>query len=207
MNLYAETSAVVAWLLDEERGDHARSQLAAADAIHTSDLTLIECDRTLRRATLTGRLSAAESSRLHAIIDTASAHWTLYGMDAEVMYRSRRSFPFEPIRPLDSIHLATPLSVRNLSPDVLVLSFDDRIRANAAALGFRVEPHSSMQPWGCDSTAPQEPFSYSSLSSWRRYWADTLAISSPLGSNWNTSRESQPSYPISLRARSGTLKS
>lgn len=146
MNLYAETSASVVWLLDEERGDHARSQLAAADAIHTSDLTLIESDRTFRRAALTGRLSAAESSRLHAIIDTASAHWTLHGMDAEIVHRSRRSFPLEPIRALDAIHLATALAVRSLSPDVCVLSFDDRIRANAATRGFRVESRSSTQP-------------------------------------------------------------
>ena len=146
MNLYAETSAVVALLLDEERGEHARSQLAAADAVHTSDLTLIECDRTIRRAALTARLTAVESSRLQAIIDTASAHWTLHGMDAEIVHRSRRSFPLEPIRALDAIHLATVLAVRNLSPDVRGLSFDDRIRVNAAALGFGVEPPSSTQP-------------------------------------------------------------
>ena len=75
MNLYAETSAVVAWLLDEERGDHARSQLAAADAIHQ----------------------------------------------------------------------ATALAVRNLPRDVHLLSFNDRIRANLAALGFGMAPASSRQ--------------------------------------------------------------
>ena len=142
MILYTETSAVVAWLLDEELGDQARSRLAAAEAIHTSDLTLIECDRTFRRAAVTGRLTAAESSRLHAIIDTASAHWTLHGMDAEIVHRSRRSFPLEPIRALDAIHLATALAVRNLYPHLRVLSFDDRVRANAAGLGFAVEPPS-----------------------------------------------------------------
>ena len=31
MNLYVETSAIVAWLLDEERGERARLRLAAAD--------------------------------------------------------------------------------------------------------------------------------------------------------------------------------
>ena len=145
MNLYAETSAVVAWLLDEERGDQARSHLAAADAIHASDLTVIECDRAFRRAAATGRLTARESSRLEAIIDTASAHWTLYGMDAEIVHRSRRSFPREPTRALDAIHLATALAVRNLFPDIHVLSFDDRIRANAVALGFGVAPTSNRQ--------------------------------------------------------------
>ena len=136
----------MAWLLDEERGDHSWSQLVAADAIHTSDLTLIECDRVFRRAAATGRLTANESSRLHAIIDTASAPWTLHGMDAEIVHRSRRSFPCEPIRALDAIHLATALTVRNLSPDVQVLSFDDRIRHNAVALGFQVAPAASRQP-------------------------------------------------------------
>ena len=146
MNLYAETSAVVAWLLDEERGERARSRLAAAEAVHTSDLTLVECDRALRRATVTRRLSAADSSRLQTIVDTASAHWTLHGIDADVVHRSRRSFPHEPIRALDAIHLATALAVRNLSPDVRVLSFDDRIRDNATALGFLVAPAAGERP-------------------------------------------------------------
>ena len=140
MNLYAETSAVLSWLLAEDLGESARSQLTAAAAVSTSDLTLIECDRTLRRAVATGRLTAGESSQLQGLVDTASAHWTLWSMDAEVVHRSRRSFPREPIRALDAVHLATALAVRNLFPDVRVLSFDDRIRSNAAALGFDVVP-------------------------------------------------------------------
>ena len=140
MTLYAETSAVVAWLLDEESAGRARlawSQLVAADAVHTSDLTLVECDRTLRRAVATGLISASESLRLHGIVERASAFWTLHGMDAEVVERSRRSFPCEPIRSLDALHLATALVVRNLSPEVQVFSFDDRIRDNANARARR----------------------------------------------------------------------
>ena len=135
MNLYTETSVVAAWLLDEERGEPARSRLAAAEAVHTSDLTLVECDRALRRAAVTGRVSAADSFRLQTIVDTASAHWTLHGIDAEVVHRSRRSFPHEPVRALDAIHLATALAVRNLLPDVHVLSFDDRIRDTQPSSG------------------------------------------------------------------------
>ena len=74
MTLYAETSAVMSRLLDEERGDSAWSQLTAAAAVSTSDLTLIECDRALRRAGAAGRLTADESSRMQAIVDTASVH-------------------------------------------------------------------------------------------------------------------------------------
>ncbi|MDE2893781.1 MAG: type II toxin-antitoxin system VapC family toxin, partial [Chloroflexota bacterium] len=111
-----------------------------ADAVHTSDLTLVECDRALRRAVATGLISASESMRLHAIVERASAFWTLHAMDAEVVERSRRSFPCEPIRSLDALHLATALVVRNLSPEVQVLSFDDRIRDNASALGLDLVP-------------------------------------------------------------------
>lgn len=114
MTLYAETSAVVAWLLDEERAGRAGlawSQLVAADAVHTSDPTLVECDQALGWAVAIGRISARESLQLHAIVDRASGSLTLHGMDAEVVERSRRSFPSEPIRSLDALHLATALVV------------------------------------------------------------------------------------------------
>ena len=48
----------------------------------------------------------------------------------------RPDVPCEPIRALDAIHLATTLAVRNLSPEVQALSFDERVRDNAASLGF-----------------------------------------------------------------------
>lgn len=131
-----ETSAVTAWLLEEERGHVARSRLAEADAVHTSDLTLIECDRALRRALEADRITASQSLLLQALLDTASAHWTLHAIDAEVVHRSRRSFPREPVRTLDAIHLATALVVRSLRPDIRLLSFDRRVRDNAASLGF-----------------------------------------------------------------------
>ncbi len=140
MNLYVETSAVVASLLDEERSERARARLAAADLVFTSDLTLIECDRAVRRAVATGRVTASESLALHALLDTLAAHWTLHGIDGEIVHRSRRSFPCEPVRSLDAIHLATALAVRNLAPDVHLLSFDKRIRDNASSLGFPVAP-------------------------------------------------------------------
>lgn len=146
MNLYAETSAVLSWLLGEDGSARARSRLAEAAAVHTSDLTLIECDRGLRRAAATGRVRANASLRLHAMIDTASARWTLHAIDPEIVHRSRRSFPHEPVRALDAIHLATALAVRNLRPDIQVLSFDERIRDNAAALGFRVAPAAGERP-------------------------------------------------------------
>ena len=128
------------------RGDSARAQLAAADVIFTSDLTLIECDRAFRRAVATGRLSASESLQLHAIIDTASAHWTIHGIDAEVVHRSRRSFRVNrSARSTPSISRQHwPFGIS--SPDLLVLSLDERIRDNAVALGFQMAPAADGKP-------------------------------------------------------------
>ncbi len=47
MNLYAESSAVLAWLLDEPTAPGVRRLLGEAEVIVASDLTLIECDRVL----------------------------------------------------------------------------------------------------------------------------------------------------------------
>ena len=52
-------------------------------------------------------------------------------------------FPGEPIRALDAIHLATALVIRDIYPDLRVLSLDQRVRQNAVALGFEVVPAES----------------------------------------------------------------
>ena len=56
---------------------------------------------------------------------------------------ARGPFPGEPIRALDAIHLATALVIRDIYPDLRVLSLDQRVRQNAAALGFEVVPAES----------------------------------------------------------------
>ena len=49
MSVYAESSAILAWLLGEESAGPVRQILAAADLVLASDLTLVECDRQNRR--------------------------------------------------------------------------------------------------------------------------------------------------------------
>jgi hypothetical protein len=44
------------------------------------------------------------------------------------------------VRTLDAIHLASALMSREVWPELGVLSLDDRVRANASALGYLVLP-------------------------------------------------------------------
>jgi predicted nucleic acid-binding protein len=140
VNLYAESSAVLAWLLDEAAAPEVRELLSRAAVIVASDLTLIECDRVLQRVIALGELNAAEAADRHAYLTAAASQWQILHLAGEVVDRVRQPFPAEPIRTLDAIHLASALIARGALPGLRLLSLDDRVRAAARKLGFEVLP-------------------------------------------------------------------
>ena len=140
MSLYAESSAVLAWLLDETSSGDVRAALSGTDTVVASDLTVIECDRVLVRASVLGELPEAETAKRRAYLTAAAAQWHLLRISPEIVDRVRQPFPHEPIRTLDAIHLASALVARRMFPDLELLCLDDRIRRAADPLGFRVRP-------------------------------------------------------------------
>ena len=140
MSLYAESSAVLAWLLDEPSAPHVRQRLIAADAVVASDLTLIECDRVLLRAATLGELTEAEAADRRAHLRMAASHWHVLRLGPEIVERARQPFPGEPIRTLDAIHLASALVARSAVAGLELLSLDDRIRKAGRRIGLRVRP-------------------------------------------------------------------
>jgi predicted nucleic acid-binding protein len=140
VSLYAESSAVLAWLLGEEGEPRVRRSLRAADLVMASDLTLVECDRVLIRAVALGEISEAEAADRRAHLTTAAARWNVLRIGPEIIERARQRFPGEPIRTLDALHLASALVARGAVAGIDLLSLDDRIRAAARQLGFRLQP-------------------------------------------------------------------
>jgi predicted nucleic acid-binding protein len=138
--IYAESSGVLAWLLDEASGRRVRALLAEAELVVSSDLTLIECDRVLLRAAVLGDLTEAEAADRQAQLTLAASHWHVLRIGPEVVERARRPFPGDPIRTLDAIHLASALLARSAVAGLDVLSLDDRIRKAAGRLGLGVRP-------------------------------------------------------------------
>jgi predicted nucleic acid-binding protein len=138
--LYAESSAVLAWLLGEPLGPTVRDALADAEAVTASDLTLVECDRALIRGVTTGEVTVAEAGRGRRMLNQAAAHWNLLRIEADVVDRARRPFPAEPLRTLDAIHVATAEIVAASVNDFAVLALDGRIRRAARGLGLSVVP-------------------------------------------------------------------
>jgi len=139
VTLYAETSAVLRWLFAEEGGEGIRAALAAAEKVASSRLALIETRRVVRRAEREGRITAAQSIDLLAVFAQAASTWAILEISEEIARRAEDGFPNEPVRTLDAIHLASALFLRQSFPDLVILSADERVRANAALLGFSAE--------------------------------------------------------------------
>jgi len=141
VNLYAESSAVLAWLLDEPTAPTVRRLFGTAEVIVASDLTLIECDRVLLRAAALKELTEAEVADRRAHLIAAASQWQVLRIAAEIVDRARQPFfPGEPIRTLDAIHLASLLVARSAVVGLRLLSLDERVRQAARGLGVAVEP-------------------------------------------------------------------
>lgn len=145
MIVYAESSAVLSWLLGESNEAVVRATLESADRVVTSSLTSLECARGVRRATLSGRVSVMQEVAILQLLDNAESSWDVHAITELVMRRARIHFPLEPMRTLDAVHLATALVLQDALGPIALLSFDDRVRMNAIALGFTVLPSNAQE--------------------------------------------------------------
>ena len=132
--VFVESSAALEFLLDQPRRDDVLACLAAAPGLGASELMILESSRVIAR--LKGHAAEAAFARLAAL----ELRITLFPIRVDLRAELGRPFPIEPVRTLDALHLGTALMVRRPGESVGFLALDDRVRANAAALGFRVLP-------------------------------------------------------------------
>ena len=140
MKLYAESSAVLAWLLGEAAEGEVREVLGNAELVAVSDLVILECDRVLIRALTLGAVDEVEAADLRARLHQTASTWHVWRISPEIIERARQPFPAEPVRTLDALHLASALAVRSTIPGVALLSLDERIRRTGKQLGFQLQP-------------------------------------------------------------------
>ena len=92
--------------------------LDRADSVTASELTVLECDRSLVRATALSLMREERATRLQLILARVVSHWHLIPVSREIVNRARQPFPGEPIRSLDAIHLASALAAAEESETV-----------------------------------------------------------------------------------------
>jgi predicted nucleic acid-binding protein len=134
--IYLESSAFLAWVLSEPRAAEVKEAIEAAPAVVTSELTVVETHRALVRAESQSTLTEGDAQRLRGMLRRVTDSWIRMEIFEEVLARAARPFPVEPVRTLDALHLATALEFAQAFPDLRILSYDDRILANARPLGL-----------------------------------------------------------------------
>jgi len=138
--LYAESSAVLAWLLGEAAAPVVQRELASAELVLTSELTAVECRRALVRAVRAGRLGEGVAADRAARLLAANAEWNQIRLESPILERAGAPFPVEPVGTLDAVHLSSALSARANLGTLAILSLDRSVRQVAAALGFTLLP-------------------------------------------------------------------
>ncbi|HEY1899217.1 MAG TPA: PIN domain-containing protein [Steroidobacteraceae bacterium] len=134
---YIESSALLAALLEGEAA--ARTAIAGDGRRVTSALTFAESSRAVIRARVTQRLAPADEKSAIAWLEEFKRRCDILAVGADVLERSGRPFPVEPIRTLHAIHLASAESLGVPPQLVTIVTRDIRVRDNARALGYIVE--------------------------------------------------------------------
>jgi predicted nucleic acid-binding protein len=134
---YIESSALLAAILEREAA--AVRAVRARGRRVTSVLTIAESQRALIRAHATRRIDATRMRAAARALRTFSTRCDLVSVTDEVLLRAGRSFPLEPVRTLDAIHLATAEILGEHPSLITIVTRDQRIRENALALGYSTE--------------------------------------------------------------------
>lgn len=132
--LYLETSALLAALLEGDQS--ALRALRGAARLATSALTFAEAARTLARRRASRDLTDEMAATLMRDLKVLERRCAVVAVSGPVLAQVGARFPVEPVRTLDAIHLVSA-QMLGLPPDeVVLLTRDRRVRANAAALAF-----------------------------------------------------------------------
>ncbi len=80
---------------------------------------------------------------LRDLFTETTTSWALIEITKEIREGASQTFPVEPVRSLDAIHLTTALEFLKIYPEMKVLSFDKRINDNLPQLGlaYSIESH------------------------------------------------------------------
>ena len=133
---YIESSALLAALLEQDAA--AIQELRALGQRVTSALTFSEASRALIRARVTGRLTPSQERQALRALRTFERRIAVVALTNDILVRAGRPFPVEPVRTLDAVHLATVELLGEPPQLVTIITRDERVRANARALGYMV---------------------------------------------------------------------
>ncbi|HVP18952.1 MAG TPA: type II toxin-antitoxin system VapC family toxin [Spirochaetia bacterium] len=136
MRTYVDSSIVLRYILND---DPALKTAQASDAVGSSDLLVIECQRVLQRERMAAHLDDQQYAECVALLEDILGQLHLIEIGPAVKRRAAGPFPTV-IGTLDAIHLASALLWADAEPEnqVAILTLDKQLALCARTLGLRV---------------------------------------------------------------------
>ena len=103
----------------------------------TSELTRVECFRTIDRLRLGGHLDDDEVAGRRELVERRLEAMSIVPVDRRVLRRAAEPLPTA-LRTLDAIHVTTALTLRAREPKLGFATHDAELVTAARALGLRV---------------------------------------------------------------------
>jgi predicted nucleic acid-binding protein len=129
---YVDSSVILRFVLKQAETLAEWSDIVEAV---TSELTTVECLRTIDRLRLTGHLDVASADRALREIDTILSRMLQLQINADVLRLAAETVG-TPLGTLDAIHLGTARQHRNISKSLVLATHDRELADAARALGF-----------------------------------------------------------------------
>lgn len=132
--LYLDTSAVLRAVLENGTSPELEALIAAAPALVTSRLSLVESSRALHRLRQLGEVGEVKLADAQRQIGEVWARCELWELTPSVCERARQVAPAKSLRTLDALHLATFVLAREKIEDIKLVTADDRLQAALGAI-------------------------------------------------------------------------
>jgi predicted nucleic acid-binding protein len=132
--LYLDTSAVLRAILENGTNPELEAAIAAAPALITSRLSLVESSRALHRLRQLGRVSEAQLADAQREINAVWSRCDLWELTSGVCEMARQVAPGTSLRALDAFHLATFVLAREKIEGLELVTVDQRLEAAVGAL-------------------------------------------------------------------------
>jgi predicted nucleic acid-binding protein len=132
--LYLDTSAVLRAILESGTSLELEARIAAAPALVTSRLSLVESSRALHRLRLLGQVGEAKLADAQREMNAVWARCELWELSPSVCEMARQVAPTKSLRTLDALHLATFVLARQRIEGLELITVDDRLQAALEAV-------------------------------------------------------------------------
>jgi predicted nucleic acid-binding protein len=132
--LYLDSSAVLRPVLEQGLSPEIEEQLARADALVTSRLSLVETSRAFLRIRLLGERPEAAVADAERSLRSLWRRCEIWELGREVCALAELVAPRLLVRTLDAVHLATYSLARREIEGLRLLAADERLREAAESL-------------------------------------------------------------------------